>query len=1093
MKDLSGLYDGNWHHLAVSLRFGDPSSAQWVIDGVMRPGEWAKWSGALGGGTDLPPVSTYPLEMGRQLSSSPGYAKCSMDQVRLYHRAMSEIEIADIYNTERSQPQEPEQTTLTMTTPVNQCRTGDYVDFVATLKDSKGNPISGKTIDFTWSYTGLDPAANFAGSWTGTTDLLGQCPLHWFSKWAAFTGNVAATVTAEFDGITGLGPANAAKQLVVIAISARLKGYAFEDCNGNGRIDPDDNMLIGAQITIISPYNNFSYPASGVPVTTGADGSFEAEVNQSGYSVSMPSYNITTTVNPTDFHMEDGSVLTAYAVLRYLPSQVAIVGSVTAHYPEGDVQTVRGATVTLYLANKPEQLKQAIGSTVTGENGLYMLDHIVSGQGYLLVADYSEIDARGLFRNWHGLTGIKSLPQSMIPNYDIQMQETYQRVDCLSDYIGGWSECLRLIDESMKDWKPIGCLSCLEAADDVCKVVKAAKETPDPGDGSKDYLLDDLAALTNLAMDVTVCGANILTACQGSAWDVIAFFTTFKKLDKLADASSCALGLLNDLRNMLGPSTSSAPQEQAFANALNQQSPEGLVGYTSSPVVIMVKDQAGGFLYRDSTRGVVTSSLGFPSWLSTFGDTHEFLYLSRSTADLELEILERQSPQPYDTIFGVTLIRPIGSGRFVCVEFQGVPTFSRTKATLSLADLGPQSRLRLDIDGDGQVDNYIAPFSVSYLTSGYSSLSGFVRKDSTGGLLGMPLDIYDSLGNVWTSVVTDDSGYYHVDSIPNGDYTIAVVTPLGYQADQETKEFTVNHIPVEVNFNLTKLSIAPRQRTRAYWADQLSKVLAGKPKDYTKTQFSRFASLIDQHFNDNRVNPIENYVVPQPATQTDSLKVLSRLLSYQPFASNEPFLKRLGRAELVTLMLNVVSGRVSQTQIVTRDSVTLSQAITYCDMLVNDLECPVGFLPVGFMAEYPRLTDILRYIKACFVAGFINVGITLPAGTIPLDIMDIAYKYAEDGKPLPSDFALGQNYPNPFNPATTIEFTLPVASYVQIEIFNILGQKVRELSSGLLEAGNHTVTWDGADTFGASVSSGIYLYRIHAGDFIDTKKMVLLK
>ena len=103
LSDLSGLYDGNWHHFAISLRFGDPSSAKWVIDGVLRPGAWSKWNGSSGGGTDIPPTSTYPLEIGRQLSSSPGYAKCSLDQVRLYHGAFGEAEVQGVYNEEKGQ------------------------------------------------------------------------------------------------------------------------------------------------------------------------------------------------------------------------------------------------------------------------------------------------------------------------------------------------------------------------------------------------------------------------------------------------------------------------------------------------------------------------------------------------------------------------------------------------------------------------------------------------------------------------------------------------------------------------------------------------------------------------------------------------------------------------------------------------------------------------------------------------------------------------------------------------------------------------------------------------------------------------------
>ena len=94
---------------------------------------------------------------------------------------------------------------------------------------------------------------------------------------------------------------------------------------------------------------------------------------------------------------------------------------------------------------------------------------------------------------------------------------------------------------------------------------------------------------------------------------------------------------------------------------------------------------------------------------------------------------------------------------------------------------------------------------------------------------------------------------------------------------------------------------------------------------------------------------------------------------------------------------------------------------------------------------------------------------------------------------LPTAFSLSQNYPNPFNPETRIEFTLSSASFVSIDVINILGQGVRSLVSEHLSAGYKAVTWDGRDESGKPVSSGIYFYRMVAGDFAETKKCVLLK
>jgi len=83
---------------------------------------------------------------------------------------------------------------------------------------------------------------------------------------------------------------------------------------------------------------------------------------------------------------------------------------------------------------------------------------------------------------------------------------------------------------------------------------------------------------------------------------------------------------------------------------------------------------------------------------------------------------------------------------------------------------------------------------------------------------------------------------------------------------------------------------------------------------------------------------------------------------------------------------------------------------------------------------------------------------------------------------------LQQNYPNPMNPSTTISYALPTRSYVTLSIFNTLGQKVVELVNGEKDAGAYNVTFDAS-----GLASGVYLYRIQAGSFVQTKKLVVVK
>ena len=98
---------------------------------------------------------------------------------------------------------------------------------------------------------------------------------------------------------------------------------------------------------------------------------------------------------------------------------------------------------------------------------------------------------------------------------------------------------------------------------------------------------------------------------------------------------------------------------------------------------------------------------------------------------------------------------------------------------------------------------------------------------------------------------------------------------------------------------------------------------------------------------------------------------------------------------------------------------------------------------------------------------------------------------------VPEKFAIAPNYPNPFNPTTTIQFDLPYGLNiydVNVTIYNMLGQKIKSLYSGQLEAGSrYKFIWDARNDKGHKVSSGIYFYQVKAGSFVDTKKMILIK
>ena len=132
-----------------------------------------------------------------------------------------------------------------------------------------------------------------------------------------------------------------------------------------------------------------------------------------------------------------------------------------------------------------------------------------------------------------------------------------------------------------------------------------------------------------------------------------------------------------------------------------------------------------------------------------------------------------------------------------------------------------------------------------------------------------------------------------------------------------------------------------------------------------------------------------------------------------------------------------------------------------------------------------------------WISAFMNHNVITPELTdwSPNNLFykDFSVNVEAPAQPVPSQMDLLSNYPNPFNPTTQIRFQLPSQKYVEIAVFNMIGQKIKTVFAGYKTEGTHEITWDGTDLNQQSVSSGIYLCKMVCDEFVAIKRMVLIR
>ena len=115
------------------------------------------------------------------------------------------------------------------------------------------------------------------------------------------------------------------------------------------------------------------------------------------------------------------------------------------------------------------------------------------------------------------------------------------------------------------------------------------------------------------------------------------------------------------------------------------------------------------------------------------------------------------------------------------------------------------------------------------------------------------------------------------------------------------------------------------------------------------------------------------------------------------------------------------------------------------------------------------------------------------AGSVAVEPSAVLQVHRLGALALPQAYSLAQNFPNPFNPATTIRYELSDYGSARLSVYDLGGQRIRQLVGDYQQAGHYKLAWDGRDASGARVATGVYLYGLRTGDFRSVRKMLLMK
>ncbi|MBI5836692.1 MAG: T9SS type A sorting domain-containing protein [Candidatus Eisenbacteria bacterium] len=356
------------------------------------------------------------------------------------------------------------------------------------------------------------------------------------------------------------------------------------------------------------------------------------------------------------------------------------------------------------------------------------------------------------------------------------------------------------------------------------------------------------------------------------------------------------------------------------------------------------------------------------------------------------------------------------------------------------------------------------------------SITGVVTGACGGAnppLQGITVDLFfvdNGLDVLVATMGTNASGSYEFPGLPLGEYRVVIVTPLGYVADPQvqTVSLTGDAVSATASFATSCISITAEPRTIGYWKHQVNVYLTGKGKaQETLSDMIRFVDLIVEHFNENIVNPV---IIYDPSSGGTTLQKMQQLLTVNMGGT---MLDR-AKQQMLALLLNVVSGKISQTQVISPNGATVSQAITYANDLITD-------------------ANVANDETAKTIADIINNGRPVPSGMVPASTRVITYRNPV-GPAVAVQFGLAAPYPNPARGTNvSINFSVSRSGPVELRLYDVTGRNVRVLARGGREPGNYSVTWDGRDDTGNSVASGVYYCRLTAPEGMRSRSFAVMR